>query len=100
MNSNISYHSTDKYDKQLSHLLCDLKYLLSSCDLNNTYNDDIHNTIYSLKVKEVINGIPSDIYELSEMYINKDKKTFNIYTKKGFIAYPLPPNSIIKSNKN
>lgn len=104
LKSNISFNSINKYDVHLLKLLHKLKYLIMNCELEttgcDTNNNCVTDTIYSLKVKEVLNGVPNNIYDISEIYINKDKKTFNVYTKKGFVPFPLPPKSIIKQNKN
>lgn len=107
LESNISCYSAYNYDEQLSYQISKLKYLIQKCDLdtsdcelNSTYDNDNCDTLYSLKVREVRNGVPCNRYKLSEMYVDKDKKTFNVCTKKGFVAFPLPPKSIVKSNKN
>ena len=101
LDSNISFNSASVYDEKLLQLISKLKYLIQKCELNCTYNDadDNTNTLYSLKVREVRNGVPCNRYNLSELYVDKDKKTFNVYTKTGFIAFPLPSKSIIKSLK-
>lgn len=96
LNSNTSCDVSNTYDDKLYHLLSRLKYLVNKCDI---VTDNCHgNTTYSLKVKEVISGSPSKNYELSEIYIDKSKKTFNVYTNRGFVQFPLPSKSIIKTN--
>ncbi len=105
LNANMKCKPTDKYDDHLSKLLCKLKFLVTHCesDTDNCESETIDNkcdTIYSLKVKEVSNYVPMNNYNVSEIYINKEKKTFNIYTNKGFVSFPLLPKSIIKTNNN
>lgn len=98
-------YSSGNYDTYLESLLGRLKYLISkcdlntdNCDLNSTYNNDNSNIIYSLKLKEIRTGKPLHGYKTSEIYVDKEKKTFNIYTQKGFIAFPLHHKSIVKTN--
>jgi hypothetical protein len=79
------------------------KIIANNCDINSDLNDENNKTekiVYAIKIKQLGNHDPDpDLFNDSDIYINKKTKIFYVKSQEGFSTFPLIKQSIIKCEK-